>query len=117
MEKYKFINNQIAAVGDGVIVNNVVFNKGNFIEGEVDLDLLKKEIIELKENLGYKVSKTETEARILADIVEIEGYVDKKDLKSIEDKLSKCANKLFHSIVTGTGTGVLANLISKAMGI
>lgn len=117
MSKYDLRNSQIGAVGDGTVANNTVFNIGKMERKEIDLDALEIELSDFKKYIELKNNKSKEEYRLLADATEIEEFLEKKDLTGINNKIKECASNLFYTMASGIGSGILANLISKALGI
>lgn len=114
MSKYDLRNNQIGAVGDGVIANNTVFN---ISKNEIDLYELSIELRDFKKRIESKKNKSKEEYSLLEDATEIEELLEKEDLSGINNKIKNCANNLFYTMASGIGSGILANLVSKALGI
>ncbi|MBB6714790.1 hypothetical protein [Clostridium gasigenes] len=113
MGKYNLNNCQIGIVGDGTVVNNMILNNSQKIE----LDLLSDEVIQIKEKIINKENKGIEEYELLSNIDKIQEHIDKKDISNTRNSIIKLASNLFYSMATGVGSGIIANILSKSLGI
>jgi hypothetical protein len=118
MEKYKIelIGSQVVTIGENNNLENINLNMGTKA-GTIDLQKLRDELALLEKSLRQKENKSADEKILLADIIDISESAEDGTVEKVIEELKAKATKLFLSATSGVGTGIIANIISKALGI
>jgi len=117
MNKYSIKNCQVGAIGEHAKVTNSTFSMNHFEKNEIDIERVKNELLLIKEFLEKKEHKSSDEYILLDHIVQVNDIAIEGKESIIIDMLKKKATKLFYNIAQGVGAGIIANIISKAIGI
>lgn len=119
MEKYKIelIGSQVVTIGENNKLENINLNMGTSNAGTVDLQKLRDELALLEKSLRQKENKSSDEKILLADIIDLRESAENGTVEKVIEELKAKATKLFLNTTSGIGTGIIANIISKALGI
>ncbi|PEK17833.1 hypothetical protein [Bacillus wiedmannii] len=117
MGKYKIDiqNSHVVSIGDKNRLENI--NIGNFESGEIDIKELKAEILKVQTYLLEKESKTIEEKILLSDVSDLQRISENGTLEIVTNDLKNKASRLFFDTATGVNAGIIANIISKFIGL
>ncbi|CEN81241.1 hypothetical protein [Paraclostridium sordellii] len=115
MSKYNFENNNIGAAGDGAI--NIVYGDKENNHDELNLVLLRKEIIQLINDLDNKSDKSTFDFKNLLNLSEIEDLINKKNKDKVVEKIKSIASQGMYNLAVGSGANILASIICKSLNI
>ncbi|MFB6589776.1 hypothetical protein ACFCVQ_30135, partial [Bacillus thuringiensis] len=116
----KIIGGNIGIIGKGKIEDSQFVNiekDTNILESEIDLQKLRDELAALEEYLRKKEAKTDKEKILLSDILDLQQIAGTEEVEEIEASIKSKASDLFKNIASGVGAGIIANILSKVMGI
>ncbi|OSB19204.1 hypothetical protein B2H94_08920 [Clostridium sporogenes] len=119
MANYKAENSQIGAFGEHAVSNGNKFEQRNVmvVDNYINLKGVCKELEVILNKINSKQDKNSEDYRFLANIMEIYETAQKNNKKDTIAKIQKYATNLFYTMATGVGTGIIANIVSKALGI
>ena len=119
MSNYKAENSQIGAFGEHAVSYGNKFEQKNVIgiDNEVNIEAICDELEIILGKINEKKDKNSEDYRFIANTMEIYETAKKNNKKDTLDKLQKYATNFFYTMATGVGGGIIANIISKALGI
>lgn len=119
MGKYKIDmqGSHVVSVGDKNKFENINLNMGNFENREVDITKLKADILKVEKYLMEKERKTSEEKILLSDVLDLRRVSESGNSEIVTENLQSKASRLFFDIATGVNAGIIANIISRFIGL
>ncbi len=119
MKDYKAENCQIGIFGKNATSYGNKFEQKNVIvfDNDINLEGLCKELETILNKISLKQDKNSEDYHFIANLMEIHETVKKNNKKDTIDKIEKYATDLFYTMSTGVGAGIIANIVSKSLGI
>ncbi|MEH7464682.1 hypothetical protein V7166_22335 [Bacillus thuringiensis] len=119
MGKYKINvqNSQVVSIGDKNKIENIDLDMGFLGSEEIDIKRLKADILTVEKYLREKEHKTPEEKILLSDVFDLRRISENGTVEIVTIDLKNKASRLFFDIAMGVNAGIIANIISKFIGL